>query len=262
MEPEKTPRERAEDLISLMVPDWRPIRQQVLWAIRLAVVFGILVTIGYRYDITLWDWLKLLIVPVVIAGGGIWFSRQQREQELEIAERRTQDEALQAYLDRMGQLLIDKDLLGVRGPEAGNLRSLARSYTLTALGSLDGRRKRDVIRFLYETGLIYADPPPAIVLSRADLTDANLEGMGLCGREYTGADFMGMTPLSARAEQLGAELPEIARPTNPVHLVSVDLSGADLRGTDLGGANLMFANLSGAALMHDQATFSVMDRCS
>jgi len=71
------------------------------------------VLIGYRYDITLWDWLKLLIVPVVIAGGGLWFNRQQREreieiarqqreQELEIAERRTQDEALQAYLEHRG----------------------------------------------------------------------------------------------------------------------------------------------------------------
>jgi hypothetical protein len=29
----------------------------------------IAVLIGYRYDITLWDWIKLLVVPAVIAGG-------------------------------------------------------------------------------------------------------------------------------------------------------------------------------------------------
>jgi hypothetical protein len=43
------------------------------------------ILIGYRYGITLWDWIKLLVVPAVIAGGGSWFNRQQHERELEIA---------------------------------------------------------------------------------------------------------------------------------------------------------------------------------
>lgn len=68
MQPEKVPRERAEDLISLLVPNWRPSPRQCVWAIRIACVSGILVAIGYLYDITLWDWAKLLIVPAVIAG--------------------------------------------------------------------------------------------------------------------------------------------------------------------------------------------------
>jgi hypothetical protein len=76
---------------------------QLLWAVGLLTV---VIIIGYRYGITLWDWIKLLVVPAVIAGGGVWFNRQQREWELEIAERRTQDEALQAYLDQMSGMLI------------------------------------------------------------------------------------------------------------------------------------------------------------
>ena len=55
----------------------------------------------------------------MIAGGGLWFNRQQRERELaiaseqrerdvDIAERRTQDEALQAYFDQMSDMLIPK----------------------------------------------------------------------------------------------------------------------------------------------------------
>ena len=59
MEPEKTPCERAENLIRLLVPDWRPTRQQGLWAIRIGIVLGFLVAIGYSYGITLWDWIKL-----------------------------------------------------------------------------------------------------------------------------------------------------------------------------------------------------------
>ena len=64
---------------------WRPTRRQLLWAGAAAALMAVAVLIGYRYDITVWDWLKLLVVPAVIAGGGIWFNRQQRERELEIA---------------------------------------------------------------------------------------------------------------------------------------------------------------------------------
>jgi len=63
----KTPRERAENLIRLLVPEWRPTPWQGLWAIRIGTVLGLLVAIGYSYGVTLWDWLKLLIVPAVIA---------------------------------------------------------------------------------------------------------------------------------------------------------------------------------------------------
>jgi hypothetical protein len=57
-----------------MVPDWRPTIGQGLWMIRIAIVLSILV--GYGYGITLWDWLRLLIVPAAIAGAGLWFNQQ------------------------------------------------------------------------------------------------------------------------------------------------------------------------------------------
>lgn len=71
MDHKQTPQERALELVGLLVPDWRPTTTQVLWTIRIAVVLGILIAIGYTYGITLWDWIKLLIVPAVIAAGGI-----------------------------------------------------------------------------------------------------------------------------------------------------------------------------------------------
>jgi hypothetical protein len=73
------------------VPEWRPTPRQVLWAIRIAIVLGVLIAIGHSYGITLWDWIKLLIVPAVIAGGGLWFNAQQRERERQIANERAQD---------------------------------------------------------------------------------------------------------------------------------------------------------------------------
>jgi hypothetical protein len=78
---EKSPRERAEDLLSLLVSDWRPTPQQGVWALRIALVLFALVAIGYTDDITLWDWAKLLIIPAAIAFGGLWFNAQQRDRE-------------------------------------------------------------------------------------------------------------------------------------------------------------------------------------
>ena len=112
MEHKKTSRERAGDLISLLVSDWRPTPRQKLWAIRIAIVLGVLVAIGYAYDITLWDWAKLLIVPAAIAFAGLWFNAQQSDRERKRANEHAQGEALQAYLDQMGLLLDENTQLG------------------------------------------------------------------------------------------------------------------------------------------------------
>ena len=94
MEPDKTPRDRVEDLKSLLVSDWRPTPRQVLWAIRIGIILSLLVAIGYSYDVTLWDWLKLLIVPAVIAAGGLWFNQQQQERQ-RVDVRRQQERGLE-----------------------------------------------------------------------------------------------------------------------------------------------------------------------
>ena len=120
----------------------RPSRRQLFWAGAASGLLTIAILIGYRYGITLWDWLKLLVVPAVIAGGGLWFNRQQREreleiarkqreQELELAQRRTQDEALQVYLDQMSDMLIPKtDQPSLYKAKPGDsLSSVARART-------------------------------------------------------------------------------------------------------------------------------------
>src|SRR5215208_850187 len=64
------------------------------------VVLVTLIRVGASYPWTgfpkqkLWDWLDLLIVPIVLAIGGYLFNRQQRARELQIADQHAQDEAL------------------------------------------------------------------------------------------------------------------------------------------------------------------------
>src|SRR5215213_616333 len=156
---------------------WRPTRRQLLWTagVSLALAFVIIVILGYFFDWpwtglgpskvngekrpgkTLWDWLKLLIIPAVLAIGGYLFTRSENRATQAAAERRAQDDALQAYLDQMGQLLLDKDR-PLRTAAAGDeVRTLARARTLTILSRLDGERKRSVVQFMYESCLITKD---------------------------------------------------------------------------------------------------------
>jgi hypothetical protein len=115
----------------------------------LVFVLGILALVGLPFGISLWEWVKLLIVPAVIAAGGLWFNRQQRGREMEIAGQRAEDEALEAYLDQMLQLLTDKDRPLHEAQLGDSLSTVARARTLTVLSRLDGGdRKRSVLQFL------------------------------------------------------------------------------------------------------------------
>ena len=128
----------------------------------------------YQPGRALWDWLQLLIIPLVLAVGALLFnlastrteqkiaedSRAQdlkiaednRKTDLEIANTRQQETMLASYLAQMTDLLVSKHLRQ-SGPEA-EVRDIARTQTLTTLRQLDGNRKGLVLQFLYEAGML------------------------------------------------------------------------------------------------------------
>ena len=236
MEPEKTTLERAEDLILLLVPDWRPTPQQVLWSIRIVftfvIVLGILTLVGRPFAITLWDWIKLLIVPAVIAAGGLWFNTQQQDHQLKIQEQRSQDEALQAYLDQMSQLILRRDRPNLLEAEEGDpVYTLAQARTSTVMSRLDAKHNASVIRFLSNSRLAIS-LLRNVVLEEADLEKTNLSGADLKEATLIKANLRGAD--LSRADLSGADL---SRAT---------LIKANLRGADLSGSNLTEVNLKGA----------------
>jgi hypothetical protein len=143
-------------VIPLPRPSWRPSIKQLLWAGGIVAALTLIVSIlvGYRYEISLWNWMKVLIVPAVIAWGGLCFNSQQREREQQIAKDRGQDEALQAYLDQMSQVVTDKHQPLHEASPGDSLSTVARARTLTVLDRLDPGRSRSVLQFLYEAGLV------------------------------------------------------------------------------------------------------------
>jgi Pentapeptide repeats (8 copies) len=205
---------------------WRAITRGPLvyvWICGGSVLVLVLILVGYHYKITLWDWAKLLFVPAVLALGGYLFTRsenhrtqkladQRAQDDRDIANNRRQDEALQAYLDQMSQLLTDKERPLRRTQQGDNLSVVARARTLTVLQKLGPDHKRSTLHFLYESGLITRE----LVVS---LVDADLSG----------------------AELSGADLSE-------AYLGEADLSEAYLSGTNLSRANFSRANFSGAYL--------------
>ena len=69
---------------------------------------------------TLWDWLSLAGVPLVLAWFGFRLQLQQQQQtkeqletERDIAEQNRQEEVLQNYFDRVSALLVEKNLLAI-----------------------------------------------------------------------------------------------------------------------------------------------------
>jgi uncharacterized protein YjbI with pentapeptide repeats len=185
---------------------------------------------------TVRDWLQLLIVPLALVVISFLFTMQQdaRQQQIEnqraeaeraLAEQRAQDEALQAYLDQLSDLLLEKDL---RNSEEGSeVRTLARARTATVLQTLDADGNRNVIRFLNEAGLTKYGRSSIRLLAGVDLQGAHLEGVDL-----------GSTDLSD-TNLRGADL-------SNANLKYADLIGADLSNANLKDVNLIEANLSNA----------------
>jgi uncharacterized protein YjbI with pentapeptide repeats len=203
---------------------------------------------------TLWELLELLIVPLALAGIGLWFTAQQDARQQQIEEQRAEDAAVQAYLDGMGQLLIAKDEPLRRSEEGDEVQTLARARTLTILGSLGSDlgagpdNKRTVMAFLYEAALIDKDEN-VIRLDEAHLEDADLRGAvledaRLALTHMNGAD-LGNADLED-AELGGVDLG--GADLSGANLSNADLDSTHLKDADLTGANLADANLSGAFL--------------
>jgi uncharacterized protein YjbI with pentapeptide repeats len=185
---------------------------------------------------TLRSWLDLLVVPLALVGIGLLFEMQQDlrqqaavEHQQDLAEQRTQDEALQAYLDEVGRLMLENNL---RDPK---VQTILRARTITVLGRLDSRGgskdpsgKTAIMQFLVEASLVQRveGRDPIIRLRGADLSKAYL---------YDAADNL------SGANLRNADLSD-------ANLSDADLSGADLHRATLSDADLSDADLSDAHL--------------
>ncbi len=167
-------------------------------------------------------------IPIVL----FQFQQQQQKQteeranvEQEIAATNLREEALRDYIDKIAELLIDKELkvllkklsqgeITEDDPKLDASLDVARARTLSILRRLDrdGERKSSVVRFLIDAELINLKLLKDANLSKANLSFANLSGTGLSG---------------ANLEKANLE---------KVNLKGANLSEANLKGVNLKGA--------------------------
>jgi len=223
----------------------------VVIILMLVVLLAVIVVsiLGYEYDLnwsglhgkTFWDWLQLLIIPAVLAVGGYLFNFATSRTEREIASDKQQEETLQAYIDSMSELLLEKNLR--ESQRNDEVQTIARVRTLTVLRRLDGKHKANVLNFLYESGLINKDNW-IIDLSGANLRDAYLVETFLIGANLTGVDLSGANLFQAFLSEANLGFANMIY----ANLQKADLHGAFLFNTNLSGTNLKEALLNKADL--------------
>jgi uncharacterized protein YjbI with pentapeptide repeats len=241
---------------------------------------------GFR-GMTLRDWLPIvgaLLVPLVISLG-IWaitwqlekLENQRAETERELVEQRAQDDALQAYLDQMSQLILDRNLLEVEQGdpvhEPGDpVYTLAQARTSTAILRLDAEHNESVTHFLITSSLSVRSKDSARLLrgstlSHAKLSGAHLPNADLGDTDLSGADLSNALMVNANligADLSGADLSNTLLDNADVvaHLPNADLSGANLIGANLSDANLFSADLSDANLIGADLSRAVLDNAN
>jgi hypothetical protein len=212
---------------------WKQIkRPSVIGIIAVSVLLVALIVVEVRFygtgfaGKTLWDWLGLLgvlAIPVVVGFGVAWFTAQQakvsdaanerqHETELQIATDNQREAALQAYIDKISELLL-KEHLGERAadgklkPEYEQVRNVARVRTITVLTQLDARRIGYVFTFLNEAKLM------------SPTFNNNAVSLG-------GADFHSINWTQANLSQAHLTIANLSQ----AHLYHADLSNANLSG--------------------------------
>ncbi len=186
---------------------------------------------------TLWDWISLLAVPMVVGFATVLINAVQQD----LADDRAAEAAFQQYIDRVTALVLDAP----EGVAPDTVNAIGRAQTMAVLRLVEGERAGRALAFLAELDLLRRF---AISFEGIDLNGAELKGIDFSGVDFEGADLTGADLEGGHFENADFE---------ECDLEGVDLKGAILRGAgfentrlagaELSGADLRYADLSSAA---------------
>jgi uncharacterized protein YjbI with pentapeptide repeats len=208
-----------------------------------------------------WDFLQLLIVPAVLAGGAYYLQELAKQREQAASIETANQDTLVKYLDQMAELL-QKGLLKTK-PNSETF-IIAQAKTVIALQALDPKRQHLVIQFLDaanlntlpgEKGILYEARMSKANLNKADLSWANLSKADLDEANLSEANLSGANLSNAYFGKANLSVADLSEANlSEANLSRADLSkakllGAKLNGIDLSMADLSEANLFGAKLI-------------
>lgn len=179
------------------VPDMPWVRGILLLLLFLLVIANVAIWIsnfkwsGFQKK-TLWDWLQLLIIPLMLAVGAFYLNSASESSRV---QEQIKQEILTDYFSKMQDLIVEtkkvKETSGYKEshPKDQEVRLLpefkptAQALTLSVLEQLDGKRKGKVITYLAESQLITVDnnkpsTEPEVKLYGINLDDIELGNKG------------------------------------------------------------------------------------
>jgi hypothetical protein len=236
-----------------------------------------------------WDWLQLLIVPLMLAFGAFYLNYASETRDKQIAEEGKQQELLKDYFSKMQTLILAEKTL----PKSNNKptgspsldqnqpklspesQAIARALTLAVLDELDGKRKGKVISYLADSKLIIEDPTlkskseinlehanlkdivlqgvvmPFVKINNADMTNARLDNVDLSNSDLADSDLSEATLKNVKL---------IEAKVYRVNFTKTNLTGVNFSNTDLNNSNFYNATLDNITFSSftilDQACFS------
>ncbi|WP_017302009.1 pentapeptide repeat-containing protein [Nodosilinea nodulosa] len=203
---------------------------------------------------TFWDYLQLLIVPLLLLSVTVQIDRQQKNTDAINAKHDT----LSAYIDTMTGLMNDG--LSENSGRDSRLAKIAASRTILTLKELDGGLNTVILGFLKESDLIQTSFPRENYT--ACIKDKPNDSKLNCSEDFAesgnipisleGADFSGIDFHNADLNVLNLSKANLSNANleNAI-LIEADLEKANLTGANLTGANLTWANLKGAHLQEN-----------
>jgi uncharacterized protein YjbI with pentapeptide repeats len=243
---------------------------------------------------TLWDWLGLLVIPLVLAALAFALNSAQTSRDEHHADAQTtrderhadaqatrdrqraddvaRENTLNGYLTQMSDLMLRQRLLD-KTPNS-HAQEVAEIATSTALRRLDGARKGQVLQFLAHAGLLEemrgggggkvrlffddlenADLHKADLLYSPHLEETDLRQADLRGAVLERAELHDSHLDGARAQGVHLLRANLYRAT----LRNADLRKADLEGASLVGAHLERASLRGADLQDARLEYAHLE---
>jgi len=206
---------------------------------------------------TVWDWMELFLIPIALALAAYWLNSQDKRIDREIANENRQAQILQAYLDYIGELIFQRELIDLlpqaEQADVSPVVKVAKAKTVLALRQLNRERREAVFRFLKDTGL-YGHMFVKVDLENADLQVAQLYDVDLRNTNLAHANLS--CAQLRRANMMNTHLPladlSYANFSNArmqkAYLYKANLEGAFLREANLEEATLEEANLVNADL--------------
>lgn len=215
---------------------------------------------------TLWDWMKLLIVPIVLALGAFALNLAQDARQNAIEENRRQEDLLRQYFDYLGEFARTEDEFSIQSCEdfVENGRSsnsdqsifnelgFVQANTNYLIRQLDEAHVPDFVLFLTQAGLLPlaldCDFDDLIRMSGLDLRSEDFSWMSLRNADFSGAtliatDFRGATLIDA--DFRCADLWQ-ANFRDDAILMRADFTGANLQNAYFDDATI--SNLVGVTL--------------